>query len=216
LFTGIIEELGIVKKVNQKGNTMVLVIEARKIMKDIHNGDSIAVNGVCLTVTGFSHGYFEADVMPETFKQTSLSLLKQGSKVNLERAMLANGRFGGHFVSGHIDGVGSILKKTRMENAILIEIAIPESFSHFVLEKGSIAIDGASLTIFHTTNRSVSVSIIPHTAMETVIGIKREGEIVNLEFDLMAKYIYSFMEKKQSMNPAGGITTDFLKENGFY
>ncbi|WP_338469526.1 riboflavin synthase [Niallia sp. XMNu-256] len=216
MFTGLIEELGTMKKINQKGNTLVLVIEADKIMSDLHLGDSIAVNGVCLTVTKFTKKQFEADVMPETFKHTSLSTLKEGSKVNLERAMAANGRFGGHFVTGHIDGTGTIRKRTHIENAILIEIEIPEEFSHFVLEKGSIAIDGTSLTIFKTTNHSVTISLIPHTAKEAVIGLKREGEIVNLEFDVMAKYFYSFMQKRDEVSQPGGITTNFLKENGFY
>lgn len=216
MFTGLIEELGTINKINQKGHTLVLVIEAEKIMKDLQVGDSIAVNGVCLTVTKFTKDYFEADVMPETFKHTSLSTLKEGSRVNLERAMAANGRFGGHFVTGHIDGTGTIRKRTHIENAILIEIEIPEQFSHFVLEKGSIAIDGTSLTVFKTTNHSVTISLIPHTAKEAVIGIKREGEIVNLEFDVMAKYFYSFMQKRETEVKSGRITTEFLKENGFY
>ena len=216
MFTGLIEELGVIKRIHQKGNTLVLVIGAEKIMQDLHIGDSIAVNGVCLTVTSFANQSFEADVMPETFKHTSLASLKEGSKVNLERAMAANGRFGGHFVSGHIDGVGRIRKKTPIENAILVDIDIPESFSHYVLEKGSIAIDGTSLTIFKTTKNSVTVSLIPHTAKEVVLGLKREGEVVNLEFDIMAKYFYSFMQSKQSQSESKGVTAEFLKENGFY
>ena len=216
MFTGLIEELGTMKKIIHKGNTLVLVIAAEKIMTDLHVGDSIAVNGVCLTVTKFTKDYFEADVMPETFKHTSLVSLKEGSKVNLERAMAANGRFGGHFVTGHIDGTGSIQKRTHVENAILIEIEIPEEFSQFVLERGSIAIDGTSLTIFKTTPNSVTVSLIPHTAKEAVLGLKREGEIVNLEFDVMAKYFYSFMQKREATPKSSGLTTQFLKENGFY
>jgi riboflavin synthase len=216
MFTGLIEELGVIKRITQKGHTLTLAIEAEKIMHDLHDGDSIAVNGVCLTVTKFTRGQFEADVMPETFKHTSLAVLKQGSKVNLERAMSANGRFGGHFVSGHIDGTGNIRKRTHIENAILIEIDIPEDFSHFVLEKGSIAIDGTSLTIFKTTDHSVTVSLIPHTAKETILGFKAEGEIVNLEFDMMAKYFYSFMNKQQTAKEPKGVTAAFLKENGFY
>ena len=216
MFTGLIEELGVIKRIVKKGNTLTLVIQAEKIMRDLHEGDSISVNGVCLTVTKFSKDKFEADVMPETFKHTSLSTLKEGSTVNLERAMSANGRFGGHFVSGHIDGIGQIRKRTYIENAILIEIEIPERFSHFVLEKGSIAIDGTSLTLFKTTNNSVTVSLIPHTAKETVIGLKGEGEIVNLEFDMMAKYFYSFMNKKSTPQKSQGVTEAFLKENGFY
>lgn len=217
MFTGIIEELGTMKRIYQKAHTLTLNIQAAKIMQDLHVGDSIAVNGVCLTVTSFSKDQFEADVMPETFKNTSLSSLKTGSKVNLERAMSANGRFGGHFVTGHIDALGKIRKRTYIENAILIEIEIPEDFSHFVLKKGSIALDGTSLTLFKTTNHSVTVSLIPHTAKETVLGFKEEGEIVNLEFDVMAKYFYSFMKKQQEEEkPKSGLTADFLRENGFY
>ena len=216
MFTGLIEELGTMKKIIHKGNTLVLVIAAEKIMTDLHVGDSIAVNGVCLTVTKFTRDYFEADVMPETFKHTSLASLKEGSKVNLERAMAANGRFGGHFVTGHIDGIGTIQKRSHVENAILIEIEIPEEFSQFVLERGSIAIDGTSLTIFKTTPNTVTVSLIPHTAKEAVLGLKREGEIVNLEFDVMAKYFYSFMQKREATPKSSGLTTQFLKENGFY
>ncbi|WP_428908391.1 riboflavin synthase [Niallia sp. Krafla_26] len=216
MFTGLIEELGSMKKINHRGNTLVLVIEAEKIMKDLHVGDSIAVNGVCLTVTKFTKDHFEADVMPETFKNTSLSSLKEGSKVNLERAMAANGRFGGHFVTGHIDGTGIIRKRTHIENAILVEIEIPTENSHFVLERGSIAIDGTSLTIFRTSPNSVTVSLIPHTAKEAVLGLKKEGEIVNLEFDVMAKYFYSFMQKRESGPKTSGVTAEFLKENGFY
>lgn len=216
MFTGLIEELGIIKRINAKGHTLTLVIEAQKIMHDLHLGDSIAVNGVCLTVTKFSPIQFEADVMPETFKNTSLATLKEGSKVNLERAMPANGRFGGHFVTGHIDGIGRIRKRTNIENAILVEIEIPEDSAKFVLEKGSIAIDGTSLTIFRTSSNSITVSLIPHTAKEAVLGFKSEGEIVNLEFDVMAKYFYSFMNHEQKQEKPKGLTADFLKENGFY
>ena len=216
MFTGIVEELGVIKRIQAKGHTLILKIQAEKIMQDLHEGDSIAVNGVCLTVTSFTKENFEADAMPETFKNTSLSSLKEGSKVNLERAMAANGRFGGHFVSGHVDGIGKIRKKTRVENAILIDVDIPDMYANFVIEKGSIAIDGTSLTIFRTTNDSVTVSLIPHTAKETVIGLKAEGEIVNLEFDMMAKYFYSFMQKQQADEKPKGMTADFLRENGFY
>ncbi|MEH7525876.1 riboflavin synthase [Bacillus sp. JJ1503] len=216
MFTGIIEELGTVKSAAAIGNTIILTIKASKILQDLQLGDSISVNGVCLTVTEFNHDGFSADVMPETFKSTSLSSLKDRTKVNLERAMAANGRFGGHFVTGHVDGTGKILKKTVNENAIYIEISVPSSFSHLLLMKGSITIDGTSLTIFGVREKSVTVSIIPHTAKETVLGLKQVGEIVNLEFDMLAKYLYSFMTKEQ-INKAenAGISEDFLKENGF-
>lgn len=216
MFTGIIEELGTIKKITQQGKTLVMTITCEKILEDVKLGDSIAINGVCLTVTEFKDKWFQVDVMPETFKSTSLSSLRDGARVNLERAMASNGRFGGHFVTGHVDGVGQIVKKTPKENAIYIEIAIPEAYSHLALLKGSIAIDGTSLTIFGLESNTVTVSIIPHTAQETVLGFKRVGEIVNIEFDMIAKYLYSFMGKTDRSNSKNdGLTADFLKENGF-
>lgn len=217
MFTGIVEETGVVKNISKTGKTLVLAIQAKHIMDDMKLGDSISVNGVCLTVTSFSSNEFMADVMPETFKDTSLSRLTNGSLVNLERAMAANGRFGGHFVTGHIDGIGKILERKAIENSISMEIEIPEQFSHLVLEKGSIAVDGTSLTIFETKGHSVCISIIPHTSLESVVGKKQVGEIVNLEFDMMAKYFYSFMNRdKDNSSRASNITPNFLKENGFY
>lgn len=216
MFTGIIEELGTVQQIIEKGNTLLLGIGCKKILEDVKLGDSIAVNGVCLTVTEFDNRAFYADVMPETFKSTSLSQLKTGSKVNLERAMSANGRFGGHFVSGHVDGTGTILKREPKENAIYIQFSIPEEFQHFALLKGSIAVDGTSLTIFHKTADTVTVSIIPHTAKETVLGMKKPGDLVNIEFDMIGKYLFSFFQRKEEQSKSNGnITMDFLKENGF-
>lgn len=216
MFTGIIEELGTVQQIIEKGNTLLLGIGCKKILEDVKLGDSIAVNGVCLTVTEFDNRAFYADVMPETFKSTSLSQLKTGSKVNLERAMSAIGRFGGHFVSGHVDGTGTILKREPKENAIYIQFSIPEEFQHFALLKGSIAVDGTSLTIFHKTADTVTVSIIPHTAKETVLGMKKPGDLVNIEFDMIGKYLFSFFQRKEEQSKSNGnITMDFLKENGF-
>ncbi|QED48262.1 riboflavin synthase [Cytobacillus dafuensis] len=216
MFTGIIEELGTVKRAIQNGNTIKLTIQATKIIRDIQLGDSISVNGVCLTVTEFQREEFSADVMPETFKSTSLSSVKEGTMVNLERAMAANGRFGGHFVTGHVDGTGKILNKRKKENAIYIDISIPGSLNHLVINKGSIAIDGTSLTIFGITDQSVTVSIIPHTAKDTILGIKSVGDVVNIEFDMLAKYMYSFMKKEQTESSQGkGITENFLRSNGF-
>lgn len=213
MFTGIIEELGTIKNISQKGQTQTLTIRASKIIEDVKLGDSISVNGVCLTVTDFTTDHFTADIMPETFKSTSLSMLKERSIVNLERAMSANGRFGGHFVTGHVDTTGHILNKNPKENAIYIDIQIPKELSHLLLLKGSIAIDGTSLTIFGVTAKTVTVSIIPHTAKESVLGIKKVGDIVNIEFDMMAKYLYNFMQKNNQ--PQEKITFDFLKENGY-
>jgi riboflavin synthase len=216
MFTGIIEELGTVKKVVQQGKAMKLTIQASTVLTDVQLGDSISVNGVCLTVTEFAKNEFSADVMPETFKSTSLSAIKERTKVNLERAMSANGRFGGHFVTGHIDGTGQILKKTASENAIYIQISVPPALSHLLIMKGSIAVDGISLTVFGNEDNTVTVSIIPHTASETVLGFKAAGDIVNLEFDMLAKYLYSFMNRQQeTSSPNEGVSERFLKENGF-
>ncbi|KAF0816230.1 MULTISPECIES: riboflavin synthase [unclassified Cytobacillus] len=217
MFTGIIEELGTVKKVVQQGKAMKLTILASKILSDVQLGDSISVNGVCLTVTEFARNGFSADVMPETFKSTSLSAIKERSKVNLERAMRANGRFGGHFVTGHVDGTGQILKKSASENAIYIQISVPPALSHLLIMKGSIAVDGISLTVFGNEDNTVTVSVIPHTASETVLGFKTVGDIVNLEFDMLAKYLYTFVNRQQqeTTQPKGGISEGFLRDNGF-
>ncbi|MCM3704949.1 MULTISPECIES: riboflavin synthase [Cytobacillus] len=216
MFTGIIEELGTVKKVVQQGKAMKLTILASKVLSDVQLGDSISVNGVCLTVTEYAKSEFSADVMPETFNSTSLSAIKERTKVNLERAMSANGRFGGHFVTGHVDGTGQILKKTSSENAIYIQISVPAALSHLLIMKGSVAVDGISLTVFGNEDNSVTVSIIPHTASETVLGFKTVGDIVNLEFDMLAKYLYSFMNRhRETTPPKEGISEGFLKENGF-
>lgn len=216
MFTGIIEEIGTMQKIHKQGSTLILTIQAKKILNDVHLGDSISINGVCLTVTEFSKTTFSVDVMPETFNDTSLSFLKAGSKVNLERAMAANGRFGGHFVSGHVDGTGIISSIKAEENAVYIDITIPENGIPFVMEKGSVAIDGTSLTIFFVKDRTITVSLIPHTRGETILGQKRVGAKVNLEFDMLVKYVHSIMEKKTETNASGaGITADLLRQTGF-
>ncbi|WP_019153478.1 riboflavin synthase [Robertmurraya massiliosenegalensis] len=211
MFTGIVEELGTLQNIQPKGKTLILTIQSHKVLEGLKLGDSIAVNGVCLTVTYFNDTFFHVDIMPETFKDTSLSKLKQGSLVNLERALLANGRFGGHFVTGHVDAVGKISKRVQKENAIYIDITFPKEFHHLVLSKGSIAVDGTSLTIFGSDKTRVTVSLIPHTAKESVLGLKRVGEEVNIEFDLIGKYLFSFIQSKNDTS----ISMDFLKENGF-
>ncbi|MEK3977971.1 riboflavin synthase [Psychrobacillus sp. FSL K6-2836] len=211
MFTGIIEELGTVKNVQKSGSSMQLVIRAERILEDIKLGDSIAVNGVCLTVIEFSQSEFTVDVMPETFDATTTNLLNSGSAVNLERAMAANGRFGGHFVSGHVDGVGTILKKRPTANAVYIDIKVPEELSHFCIPKGSITIDGTSLTIFEISKSMITVSLIPHTNKETVLGMKKERELVNIESDMLGKYMHQYITNKKEST----ITQDFLKQNGF-
>lgn len=215
MFTGIIEEIGTIQNVQTKGNTLVLAIQGKKVLEDLYLGDSISVNGVCLTVTEYSHTSFLVDIMPETFQSTALSGLQRGSLVNLERAMSSNGRFGGHFVTGHVDTVGQILKREPKENAIYIDIHFPKEFSHLALYKGSITIDGTSLTIFGISKDQVTVSIIPHTAKETILGHKKIGDKVNIEFDIIGKYLYSFLQKNEPQKQESSISTDFLKDNGF-
>lgn len=212
MFTGIVEEIGTVKKI-VRGQKAYLEIQADKIFSDIHIGDSIAVNGVCLTVTSFSGKVFTADVMNETFSRSSLGSLKTGSHVNLERAMSANGRFGGHIVSGHIDGTGKITNIKKDGNAVWYKISAGENIIKYTVEKGSIAIDGISLTVARIEKDNFSVSIIPHTSEETILSEKKLGDTVNLENDIIGKYVERFLnfDKTEKSN----ITRDFLSKFGF-
>lgn len=212
MFTGIIEDLGKVKSMKSGTNSMQLTVESKKIAEDVHLGDSIAVNGVCLTVISFSNSLFTVDVMPETVKATNIRALQIGHQVNLERAMPANGRFGGHFVSGHVDGTGVILRKRKVENAVYVDIGIAKELSKYCMVKGSVAIDGISLTIFDVQPRQLTVSLIPLTFSETILGSKRENDVVNIENDLFGKYVIHQLEGKQENAP---ITMDFLRQNGF-
>ncbi len=214
MFTGIIEETGIVKTVNRSGASSFIEIQAKKVLEDVSIGDSIAVNGVCLTVTHFGGGVFRADVMNETLSRSSLGSLTSGSPVNLERAMAANGRFGGHIVSGHIDGTGTVSDIRNDGIAIWYTIAAPPGLLRYIVEKGSIAVDGISLTVARVTDISFSVSVIPHTAAQTILGTKKKGDIVNLENDIIGKYVEKLMKPAEAQK-AGGITMDFLAKNGF-
>lgn len=215
MFTGIVEEVGSIKQIQQHANSCVLTIQAEKILSDVSLGDSIAVNGICLTVTSFTDTSFTVDVMPETMKSTSLSSLKVGSFVNLERAMPANGRFGGHFVTGHVDGIGKIVAKRPVENAVYYEITAPDSLLKYMILKGSVAVDGTSLTIFDLSSQSFTLSLIPHTLENTVLGKKSVGDIVNIECDMIGKYIEHFM-KRETNEKSRTLTKRFLQENGFY
>ncbi|WP_042356022.1 riboflavin synthase [Bacillus rubiinfantis] len=218
MFTGIVEELGTVVVLKRSGASFVLTIEADKILSDVQLGDSIAVNGVCLTVTAFTSRQFTVDVMPETVKATSLQTLSRGSKVNLERAMAAGGRFGGHFVTGHIDGTGIIKQRKREENAVYYEIETGPDLMRYIILKGSIAVDGTSLTVFARSEQGFMLSLIPHTLKESVLGLKGPGDIVNLECDMIGKYIDQLLNGTQralAKSLAGGISAQFLQENGF-
>ncbi|RLQ95229.1 riboflavin synthase [Falsibacillus albus] len=215
MFTGIIEEIGEVKKIEKNAHSMKLAIAANKVLEDAALGDSISVNGVCLTVTKYTSNEFEVDIMPETFYHTSLNDLQTQSKVNLERALAANGRLGGHFVSGHADCTGEIIQKRAVENAIYITIKIESNWMKYMMEKGSVAIDGTSLTVFSVGENDITISLIPHTQKETVINQKRLGQRVNIECDLLAKYMERLLtatEKEKGKKP---ITLDLLGEAGF-
>lgn len=214
MFTGIIEEKGTVKSITSSGDAIKMTISAPKILEDVHLGDSISVNGVCLTVNTFDKQTFSVDLMPETVKSTSLRSLSTGSKVNLERAMAANGRFGGHFVSGHVDGIGTIVKKTPVANAVYYEIEVKEHLLNHMLLKGSVTVDGTSLTIFDLSDKSFTISLIPHTLAETILGMKGPGDIVNIECDILGKYIEKFLLKDKGTN-SQSITATFLEQNGF-
>lgn len=212
MFTGIVEEMGRVHGVKKGAKSAVLSIEGRVVFDDIHLGDSIAVNGVCLTVTGFAGTVFSADVMNETLQRSSLGALRPDSPVNLERAMAANGRFGGHIVSGHIDGTGVITRIQPEDNAIWYTVACDPKLMRYIVEKGSITIDGISLTVAKLDRSSFSVSIIPHTASVTVLGRKKVRDVVNLENDILGKYV----ERLLSAPPQdSALTMEFLAKNGF-
>lgn len=208
MFTGIIEEVGTIQNIQRSSDVCTVKIRASKILEDIHLGDSIAVNGICLTVTHFDHQSFMADIMNETWSRTSL---KPKSSVNLERALSVNGRFGGHIVSGHIDGTGIIRSIQKDGNATWYRIETSSDILSLIVEKGSIAIDGMSLTVAKVTNRDFSVSIIPHTMEQTILKNKRVNDCVNLENDVVGKYISKLMNRPEKET----ITREFLLKNGF-
>ena len=216
MFTGIVEEKGNVKSIKKGAKSAMLSIEGNKIFEDVHLGDSIAVNGVCLTVTSYSKNVFTADVMNETLKRSSLGSLKNGSEVNLERAMAANGRFGGHIVSGHIDGTGVISDMSKDDIAIWVTISTTAEILRLIVEKGSIAIDGISLTVAKVSNTDFAVSVIPHTGANTTLLDKKVGDVVNLENDITGKYIEKLLGlSKEEKKPESRITKDFLIKYGF-
>ena len=224
MFTGIIEEIGTVKQLVPGKVSYRLTVSAGKVLEGTQVGDSIATNGICLTVTAIHGNNFDADVMAETLRRSSLGSLKHGSMVNLERAMAANGRFGGHIVSGHIDGVGVISSFEKEDNAVWVEIETPAKILRYIVEKGSITIDGISLTVAKLTDSSFAVSVIPHTGEETTLLNRNPGDIVNLENDIVGKYVERLMNfktddrdnKSEERNNSDSITMNFLNENGFY
>lgn len=215
MFTGLVEELGRIKQIVKGASSVQISIQARTILADVKLGDSIAVNGTCLTVTAFGDDWFTADVMPETVKRTVLAELCSGDKVNLERTLRVGDRLGGHIVSGHIDGTGVILRKDRDDNAILVRIQAGPEVMRYVIEKGSVAIDGISLTVVSCGNDWFVVSLIPHTASLTTLGYKQPGQAVNLEADIIGKYVERLLKPDPAPAKQQGVSASFLAEHGF-
>lgn len=215
MFTGIIEEVGTVKNMQRGKDSVVLTIGATQIMEGTRLGDSIAVNGICLTVTDLHGDSFSADVMHETMNRSSLAKLTVGQRVNLERAMPANGRFGGHIVSGHVDGTGQIVDICKDDVAVWYTIAAGAELMRYIVEKGSIAVDGISLTVARVKQDAFAVSTIPHTVRNTVLQDKSLGDTVNLECDVIGKYVEKLMQKAPENEQKSTITRDFLTKYGF-
>ena len=214
MFTGIIEEMGTVRRLQRTTRSCQLTIAATIVLQDTKIGDSIAVNGVCLTVTDLQTDAFTADVMPETLRRSSLGILHSGSLVNLERAMAANGRFGGHIVSGHIDGTGTVLKIQENEIAVIFTIGASRELLDGIVPKGSVALDGISLTVVEVTYTAFSISLIPHTRTVTNMREKGVGDPINIETDVIGKYVKKYITEPAE-RASDTITMDFLAEKGF-
>ena len=218
MFTGIVEEIGTIQGIKKGNKSSKLLIKANKVLDKTNLGDSICTNGVCLTVTNLDKNTFEADVMAETLRRSNLVDLSIGSNVNLERALSLQTRLGGHIVSGHIDGVGEVLSLVKEDNATWVSIKASNDILKYIVEKGSIAIDGISLTVAYVDDSIFKVSIIPHTKDETTLLTKKCGETVNLECDVIGKYVEKLLgfNNKNKEIKESKITEDFLKNNGFF
>ncbi len=221
MFTGIIEEAGEVRSIIKGSLSIQLEIKCSGIMNDARQGDSIAVNGICLTVTRMGANWFTADVMPETMRRTSLGDLKPGDGVNLERALRLSDRLGGHIVTGHIDGTAVLAKRAAEDNAVWLTFDAPGHILKYIVNKGSVALDGTSLTVARVDEKSFMVSLIPLTAGVTTLGKRKAGDKVNVECDVMGKYVEKLLETRLAASRPEGreagsvLTMDFLKENGF-
>lgn len=209
MFTGIIENAGAVKRITRKGEDALLVIETSLNLDDIKVGDSIAVNGACLTVTQKMDRSFSADVSAETLARTNLKLLKSGDRVNLEKSLRMNSFLGGHLVLGHVDGLGKIQEKINKANSLQFSVEIDTELGRYIVEKGSVAVDGISLTVNRCEKNRFYVNIIPHTARNTTLEFKKVADLVNIETDIIGKYVEKFL------NPGKGIDMNFLAEHGF-
>ena len=214
MFTGIIEEMGVIQGIDRRIKSARLSILARIVLEDLSIGDSIMVNGVCLTAAEKREKEFTADISPETLTVTDLGSLKTGDAVNLERAMRVNSRLGGHLVTGHIDGVGRVRERNRNDDALLLSIEMPPDLMRYCIKKGSIAVDGVSLTINHVGRQEIEVAIIPHTAKVTTLGLKGVGTTVNLECDLIGKYVERLLVERGTESSAPKVDRDYLKRKG--
>lgn len=214
MFTGIVEEIGLIRSLASSHSGVALAVAAARVLEQIRLGDSIAVNGVCLTVTGLSAGSFTADVMPETLHKTSLGRLNIGARVNLERALTLDGRLGGHLVTGHIDATTPVISLQQKGIATEMRVELPPGLWAFVIPEGSVALDGVSLTIAAIEAGSLMVGLIPHTKETTTLGDRRVGDLLNVETDLLGKYVSRLLQR-EGVPEKKGITTDWLVENGF-
>ena len=216
MFTGIVEEIGNVKNIARGSRSIRLSVNCEKILDDIKTGDSISVNGTCLTVTNYGMGWFNADVMPETMRRTNLGQLNISDKVNLERALKLSDRLGGHILNGHIDSTGIVAGKREEDNAVWLTIEAHDKILKYIIIKGSVALDGASLTVAHVDESCFKVSLIPFTAGVTILGSKKIGDTVNIECDIIGKYVEKLMGCKASGEDGRkDLTMGFLEENGF-
>ena len=217
MFTGIVEEVGTIQSIKRGRKSSILKIKGQKVLQGTRIGDSISTNGICLTVTKVGNNFFEADVMSESLNRTNIGELVPGSYVNLERALSLATRLGGHIVSGHIDGTGKIRNLKRDDNAVWITIETAPELLRYIIEKGSIAIDGVSLTVVTVNDQFFKVSIIPHTGEETILLQKKMGDTVNLECDMIGKYVEKLLglDSKEDVQE-GQVTAELLRENGFF
>lgn len=215
MFTGIIEEIGVVKQFNQSGNDALIVIECKKVLEDTKIGDSIAIDGVCQTVTSLSSNSFSAQVSSETLNVTAFSKLKSGQKVNLERALTLSSRLGGHIVSGHVDGLGKIQKIEKLNDFYNIKFEVEKGLTKYIANKGSITINGTSLTVATTVDKEFDVAIIPHTFQNTNLNTLKSGDYVNIETDVLAKYVEKILLTDNNSSKKR-VDEIFLKENGFF
>ncbi len=213
MFTGLVEEIGEIARYTKTGNGSRLLVNCELVLRDIEPGASVAVNGLCLTAAEITDSGFHADVMPESIRRSSLSSLQQGARVNLERAMPADGRFGGHFMTGHIDGVGRVVSREREQNADLFAIAAEPPEMRYLVKKGSVSIDGISLTVAEIEKEHFWVSIVPHTLNNTTLKYLTPGDLVNIETDLIGKYVRKFFEESDEDNP--NLNIELLKNSGF-